>query len=224
MNVKIAAVALVISSALVGAGCRSTVPSTISPAPTSTGSVTSSAQVWKWEKATYDVDVTNSVMLWKGEKITGSAHSGTIKIKEGSFTVREEGDTPDVAGKMVIDMTSLVSDEKLPQLETHLKADDFFGVKTHPTAQFDTSFFAVTGDSAGTLSGTLTLKGTGKSITFPITWERVAENRVKVRGTTMIDRTEWGVKYGSGKFFSNLGDNLIKDTISLSFDVELIKK
>jgi len=30
-----------------------------------------------------------------------------------------------------------------------------------------------------------------------------------------IDRTQWDLKYGSGKFFENLGDKMISDNFNL---------
>jgi hypothetical protein len=35
-----------------------------------------------------------------------------------------------------------------------------------------------------------------------------------------IDRTVWNVRYGSGKFFKNLGDKVIADKIKLSVKLQ----
>ena len=38
-------------------------------------------------------------------------------------------------------------------------------------------------------------------------------------GTIMVDRTVYDVRYGSGKFFDNLGDKMIYDEFELAFEV-----
>ena len=42
---------------------------------------------------------------------------------------------------------------------------------------------------------------------------------LKARGTFQIDRTKWGITFGSGNFFSNLADNAIDDMISLELNL-----
>ena len=37
----------------------------------------------------------------------------------------------------------------------------------------------------------------------------------------VFDRSDFNVKYGSGKFYENLGDNMILDEIEL--EIELVK-
>ena len=41
-------------------------------------------------------------------------------------------------------------------------------------------------------------------------------SRIKIK----IDRTKWNIKYGSGRFFEDLGDKLILDEIE--FDIFLL--
>jgi hypothetical protein len=40
-------------------------------------------------------------------------------------------------------------------------------------------------------------------------------NKDKATSTLMIDRTKYGVQYGSGSFFDNLGDKTIDDMFQL---------
>ena len=39
------------------------------------------------------------------------------------------------------------------------------------------------------------------------------------RSQVEVDRTLYDIKFRSGRFFSDLGDNLIYDTFTLTFDV-----
>jgi hypothetical protein len=43
---------------------------------------------------------------------------------------------------------------------------------------------------------------------------------VSAKATFEIDRTEWDIKYGSGKFFKDLGDKVINDNFQISFDLK----
>lgn len=67
--------------------------------------------------------------------------------------------------------------------------------------------------------GNLTIKDITKNIGFPIDY-KIEGNNVKVTAEPFtIDRTEWEIKYNSGKFFENLKDNLILDEIEISFEL-----
>lgn len=41
----------------------------------------------------------------------------------------------------------------------------------------------------------------------------------KLDGSFVFDRTDYGIRYGSGQFFDNLGDKLIHDKIQVSFNL-----
>ncbi|MFM7727961.1 MAG: hypothetical protein ACKO7B_14770, partial [Flavobacteriales bacterium] len=43
---------------------------------------------------------------------------------------------------------------------------------------------------------------------------------VIVAGGLVFDRSQFDVRFGSGKFFDNLGDNLIEDEITLKLDIK----
>jgi len=154
-----------------------------------------------------------SSIAWKGKKITGS-HHGTIKVKEGQLEMENEELT---GGKFVIDMNTIhvtdLSGENKEKLEGHLKSDDFFGVKNHPTASL--TFTKVTknegkNEEGYRVEGDLTIKETTHPINFNmVIIGNTAESNLK------IDRTKYGVRYGSGSFFENLGDNTINDNFEL---------
>jgi len=44
---------------------------------------------------------------------------------------------------------------------------------------------------------------------------KTVKGQVNLSSAIQFDRTEYGIKYGSGKFFENLGDKTIKDKVSL---------
>ena len=156
-----------------------------------------------------EVNIKSSTVKWKGYKITGE-HYGTINLKKGILSF--EGDKL-VGGEFEMDMNSIKTQdmdaEYNAKLDGHLKHDDFFGVDKHPTASL--KFTDVKGKSGKyTVKGNLTIKGITKPITFKL---NVANNSATTK--VVINRTHYGIKYGSASFFDDLKDKAIKDEFDL---------
>ena len=173
----------------------------------------------------YTVDTSASLLHWSSKKplIPGYMDLGTIKVKDGSVTVKD-GDM--TAGTFTIDMNSIITEKTgMGKGETmmadHIKSEDFFNVTKYPTSTF--SIKSVTKDpSAGenhyTLSGSLTMKGIKKPISFPAV-VYANSGMLRAKGTVTIDRTIWGIKYASGQFFKDLGDKMIDDMFTVDLDL-----
>jgi polyisoprenoid-binding protein YceI len=169
------------------------------------------------------VDPATSSVKWTGKKVTGQ-HNGLITLKSGAVEV--EKDTVK-SGQFEFDMASIkVEDikdaENNAKLTGHLKSDDFFGVNKFATSTFKiTSVKALKGSKDGTheITGDLTIKGITHPVTFPATVE-VKGNKASAKGKVTVDRTKYDIKYGSGKFFDNLGDKMINDTFELELDLK----
>ena len=164
---------------------------------------------------TYQAIPSKSVLEWTGKKVTGE-HHGKINLKEGTFTIDDNKVTN---GKFVIDMTSITNSdlegEWNQKLIGHLKSDDFFGVENYPEAVLVLKGNSKLVNNKAKLKGDLTIKG----ITHPVEFEATQyENTFKASLT--VDRTLYNVRYGSGKFFDNLGDKTIYDDFTL--DVEIV--
>ena len=104
-------------------------------------------------------------------------------------------------------------------LVEHLKDEDFFNTKDFPVASIKIMRAHKGEENNYEIIANLTIKG----ITHPITFEAdVAINGVNflAKAKIKIDRTKWGIKYGSGSFFEDLGDKMILDEIG--FDVFLV--
>ncbi len=163
--------------------------------------------------ASYNVDTTASTIAWKGYKVTGE-HSGIVKVKSGSLDL-DNGVLK--GGSFVLDMTTIAcTDGAGDRLAGHLKADDFFGVATYPTATFVIKR-AISRGKPGEykIIGDLTIKDTTKEIEFLTKLTEVG-NQVTADATIQIDRTDYNVKYGSGSFFDGLGDKTIYDEFDLT--------
>ena len=170
------------------------------------------------------VDTQVSGVEWLGKKVLGQ-HNGTIKLKSGE--VKIENGAP-VSGKFEVDMQSIfVSDIKDPKdnqkLAGHLKSDDFFGVSLFPVTLVElTKFEPIQNAAAGqpnyNVSGNVSIKGVSQPIAFPATID-MKDGKATAKASITLDRTKFGVRYGSNKFFDNLGDRVISDNFDVTVNV-----
>ncbi|GGF03457.1 YceI family protein [Hymenobacter cavernae] len=174
--------------------------------------------------AVYKLDPQLSTLGWVGKKVTGQ-HNGTVQFKEGEMLVKGN---QVAGGTFVVDMTT-IKDEDIAdaggnaKLVGHLKSDDFFSVQKNPTATFKITSLtplkeADAGDNNMTVTGDLTIKGITNSISFPAK-VGVKNGLAAASGTATIDRTKYDIKFRSQSFFENLGDKVIDNDFTMSFNV-----
>jgi polyisoprenoid-binding protein YceI len=181
----------------------------------------SGAQMNAQEKQMADPSATK--ISWYGDKIIGSAHTGTIGLIDGWLST--EGNVI-TGGEFRVDMKSMVNtdikDEKMRErLIGHLKSDDFFGVEKYPEAKLVVTGSSEFTDGKATVRGNLTVKEATHPVEFTALWSKSGEVSTYT-ATIVFDRSKYDVRFGSGKFFSNLGDNAINDEIKL--EVQLVVK
>jgi polyisoprenoid-binding protein YceI len=165
------------------------------------------------------IDAAASSVAWLGKKVTGE-HNGTVAVQSGELQL--SGDQI-VGGTFTIDMTSIVNEDLKDEeyngkLVGHLKSDDFFGVETYPTSTLVITKVTSKGGNDYEVVGNLTIKEKTNAITFPATITK-SEDGVSATATLVFDRSKFDVKYGSGSFFDNLGDNLIYDDVALTINM-----
>ncbi len=181
-----------------------------------------------------------SYNLWEGSFLDWSSRktivpdwidSGTIQVPTG--TVMVAGGVP-VSGTFDIDMTSIWAtqtgkgdtDDVLGQLSDHLKSADWFNAVAYPKAQFTLTRVVPSSDVVTsfkyTVTGDLTIKDIKKEITFDAyIYEMMG--KMMIEGVAQVDRTNWDIRFGSGKFFEDLGDNVISDTFTVTFKLATMK-
>lgn len=163
------------------------------------------------KKETKQVKTRESKINWVGKKEIGSDHKGTISIQNGVLEFKKE---KLVGGEINVDMNSITVTDleggKKSKLEGHLKADDFFGVNKFQSSKL--VFTKVEGDNGKyKITGDLTIKG----ITKPVTFDLVVDGN-SASTTLNVDRTLYGIKYGSSSFFDDLKDKAIKNEFELN--------
>ncbi len=164
-----------------------------------------------------------SFIEWTGSNATGSAHSGTIKLLNGSFHIIR-GNLK--RGVFDIDMHSIVVTDlegaDKSDLENHLKDADFFDVAKYPTGQFEIAGLNLPEDGTKAithnLKGKLTLKGVTKEVMVPVHLAVEGDNIKVTSPEFTINRTDWGIKYNSG-MIGTVKDKIINDEIKLKINV-----
>lgn len=168
------------------------------------------------------VSIPDSKLEWEAKKVTGG-HVGTVDLSGGTLTVDNGKLT---GGKFDINFNTikvlqLDNPEMNAKLTGHLKSDDFFSAEKFPTGTFVITSVTPLSDGTGnnfTIGGNLTIKGITKPITFPAKVNINGDN-LTASADFKIDRTQWDIKFRSGKFYENLGDNLIYDDFNLKLNI-----
>ncbi|HEU4470775.1 MAG TPA: YceI family protein [Flavisolibacter sp.] len=165
------------------------------------------------------IDTTESIISWKGSNSFGS-HTGYVHISKGELLIENS----QIAGGTVeVDMNTIEDEEHQTNsgLIKHLKDPDFFDVKKFPLAAIDITKVTTISAEDKEITGNLTIKGITQPVSFPARIE-VKDGLVKAMGKLVIDRTRWGVRYGSGKFLDNLKNETISD--SIEFNITIVAK
>jgi polyisoprenoid-binding protein YceI len=163
------------------------------------------------------VDTAKSNIEWVGEKITDN-HKGTVPLKSGELEF--EGNKLK-GGTFEIDMEKIANKDLEgdwnTKLITHLKSADFFDTQKFPAATLKIKDVQFGKGGVYNIVGELTIKGITKTITFDAQ-NKEEKTSLKLISQIVFDRTDYGIKYNSAKFFDPkaLADKLIKDKISIN--------
>ncbi len=180
----------------------------------------------KFHTDVFKVDTKQSVLQWYAEKLTGK-HNGTIQLAGGELN----NNHGNLTGTINFDMTTISNKdmdegEWKGKLETHIKSADFFDVAKYPTAKFvinsvtPVQFSKIQG-ATHTVKGLLTIKDKTNEISFDAQ-VKILPKSITCKGSAVVDRTKFDIKYRSKSFFPEIGDKMIYDEFTLKFDVVAI--
>jgi polyisoprenoid-binding protein YceI len=157
-------------------------------------------------------------------------HLGISNV-QGEFT-RVTGavqlDDQDISKSKVtatLDVNSL--DTRVQRRDDDLKSDHFFDAAKYPIITFQSTKIQKTGDDTAKMTGNLTIRGVTKEVTFDVTGPSKAIQamggiRRGASAATIINRQDFGIV-----FMSNIlpgGDEMIGDTVTITLDIEMVKK
>ncbi|MCC6278773.1 MAG: YceI family protein [Oligoflexia bacterium] len=170
----------------------------------------------------YKLDTKASSIAWHASKKIGSTHEGMIQFADGAIKLKDKDAVADAS--FTVDMATLTNTdlkdnpEYQTKLVTHLKSEDFFNVEKFPKATFKASKVTKTSATEVKIKGELTILGKTQTIEFPATINKKTDT-IEGQATVKLDRTKWGIKYGSDKFFKSLGDKVINDEFQLKLNI-----
>ena len=167
---------------------------------------------------TQNVDIKKSSVKWIGKKITGK-HFGFLNIKSGNVNMDGNSIKNSI---IIVDMTSLtctdIEDKEMnKKLVGHLMSSDFFNTAIYKEAKLEIKSPVMFKGKFAQAKAYLTIKEKKLPVEFKI-FKR-AENFFEAN--LQIDRTLYDIRYGSGKFFKNLGNKAIKDIFDLKVKIIL---
>lgn len=159
------------------------------------------------------IDLTKSYVQWTGSKITGVNHNGKAFFKSAELSRK---DSKLLDGEFIVDISTFTVQDLKGNTATkflnHMKSKDFFEVEKYPTAKL-----VITSVKGNKAFANLTIKNK----THPVEFKYNINGKI-LSGKLEINRTKYNMIYGSGNFFKNLGDKVIKDKVQLEFYI-LIK-
>lgn len=171
------------------------------------------------DAVTVAVDPSQSLVNWEGSKVVvDTKHIGSLNFTSGEVTGNAASGEI-LGGTFVVDMNSLVDFDQTgdmkTMLETHLKSADFFDVEKFASSSFEiTSAEKLAEAGRYKVAGNLTIKDKTNNIEFLATVRDDGTKYTAVTDTITIDRTKWGIIYGSGQGLKELTDKVIADQIS----------
>lgn len=165
------------------------------------------------------VDPKQTEVAWKGSNSFG-AHEGFVSVSKGELKIENNRI---VGGTVEVDMRTIEdeSHKNNSGLIQHLKDPDFFEVQKFPAATITISKVEYVSGEDISVTGNLTIKGITNPVSFPAK-VNVKDGIVTANGKLVIDRTHWGIRYKSGKFFGAVADQTISDDIE--FRIKLVAR
>ena len=155
----------------------------------STTEILTAAPVGTWQ-----LDPVHSTVGFEIDYL-GGTFKGQFREIEAKLVVRKsEASIEGVARVASVD----VKDENLA---AHLQSPDFFDAERHPELRFTAEQIDLDGDTI-TAPGELTMKGVVKPVTvsgtiLPPTTDPYGNERIGLRVSTKVDRTEFGISWNT---------------------------
>ncbi len=161
----------------------------------------------------FTMDPDKSVIQWRGTKV-GMEEKGTVPFRSCSFQVQNGVLTSaDVVMEMNAIQSTSQSGTAARELGQHLRSADFFDTANHPTSAFTLVSARADGRGNLMLNGKLNIKGISKEVEALVSFSSF--DPVVASVSFSFNRADFDVRFGSGTFFDNLGDDLIADDVQM---------
>lgn len=141
-----------------------------------------------------------------------TVHSG-ISFKIRHFINKVPGNFADFSGEIHYDKESPENSKAIATVQVtsvdtrngdrdaHLQNEDFFNSAAYPAMSFASTKWEKVGENQYAVTGDLTILNVTKPVTFDVTFLGEIEGRGAIRsgweGKATINRTDWGITYGT---------------------------
>lgn len=166
---------------------------------------------------TFIIDPSHSYVSWHIKHLGFSTQTGKWYA---SGTLMLDKDKPaNSSVNVTINVADMVTG--IPDLDTHLKGEEFFNVEKYPTATFVSNKVVTQGKTMAKVYGTLTLHGVAKPVVLNVNMNQAAPNPITHKmtvgfsATTELKRSDFGIK----AYLPALGDQ-----VKLDIEVEASPK
>ena len=176
------------------------------------------------------VEPESSMVRWTGRNLFNH-HEGTVPVSGGGFmiregAVREASFTLDLRKIACADIADAGANALLLK---HLADKDFFETALYPEAVFKAEMARpIAGATLGMpnyeVEGEFTLRGVTQPLMMPVLMAVGDDGRLTAQAWLEIDRTRWGVNYGSGRLFAWLGKHVVNDLVGLQVKLSARKE
>lgn len=168
--------------------------------------------------AIYDLEKPHTQILFKVNHLGFSNSTGRFTDFDG--VVEFDPDNWGAASVNVVIQAASV-EMNHDKWNAHMKNADFFDVAKHQTITFKSTKMTRVNKDYGKLEGNLTILGVTKPVELEVKLNKVGTHPFKKTGwagfsaSTVIKRSEWGVKYGIP---------MVGNDVEINIEVEAIKR
>jgi polyisoprenoid-binding protein YceI len=169
---------------------------------------------------TYAIEKAHSEVFFQVRHLVTKVR-GRFSDFEGTISLDE--DNP-AASSVNFTIKAGSIDTNVTDRDNHLRSGDFFAADEHPNLTFKSTKVAKKGGDSYDVTGDLTIRGTTKSVTLPVTFLGKAkdpwgQNKVGFETETTINRKDYGLNWNAAL---ETGGFLVGDDVKVNLSIQAI--
>jgi len=167
--------------------------------------------------ATWKADLNHSSAQFTAVHLAISHVTGSIPIKSATLTIPQNSDIPSSI-RAELDPSQI--DTRVSMRDNDLRSAHFFDVNTYPTMSFQSTKVAPPDATHFPVTGNLTMPGITKPVTLSAQMigkgpGMHGEPHIAYTASGTIDRTQWGMTYGSF---------VASNAININLEIEAVRQ
>ena len=169
---------------------------------------------------TYKIDPAHSEVFFQVRHLVTKVR-GRFSDFEGTITYDEAN--PE-ASSVNFSIKTASIDTNVADRDTHLRSADFFSAEEHPTLTFRSKKITKKGGDSFDVVGDLSMRGTTKEITLPVTFLGNATDpwggkRVGFEAETTVNRKDYGLNWNAAL---ETGGFLVGDDVKINLSIQAV--